>query len=142
MADPKRKYYETADFKALQKKWYGKLEDDGFQDAEREDGALQNWSTQFSRGNLEFNQSKEEYFRLAGHFLHDHRFANETERRVWELHTNGMSTGKIAKALPRGVDTDLDPRNTTGGYPTRIKKVQATIRGLAKQMVDECQKKR
>lgn len=143
MDNQKPKFFQTHSFKALKDKWYGRLKEKGFTDIERDEEYLQSPSTRFSRGeNLDYDKSKEEYYRLAGHFLHDHRFVNDTERRVWELHSNGMSADEIAKRMVIGARKDLEPRNTTGGYATNRKKVQATIRRLAKEMIEDATRSR
>ncbi len=138
----KPKFFETHNFKKLKDKWYGKLEKSGFKDIEHDEDFLQNPSTPFGRADTaQYNQSKEEYYRLAGHFLHDHKFTNDTEKRVWELHQSGVGTREIARRLPSGASKDLEPRNTVGGFATNVKKVQSTIRRLAKEMIDQCNKK-
>ncbi len=129
MADQGPKFYQTEAFKALNEKWKGKLEKSGFSDIERDEDSLENWSTQFAR-NIEYNRSKEEYYRLAGHFLHSHAFASQRERRVWDLHANGTSIRKIAKIL--------DPRGRKNPH-TVFKQVQKTIERLAKEMIRLCQ---
>lgn len=40
-----------------------------------------------------------EYYRRAGHFLHEHQFASRFERRAWELHAEGKSYTEIARAM-------------------------------------------
>ncbi len=134
------KFFETQAFKELNAKWREKLENSGFEDIEREDERLHNYSDHLGE-NVEYNQSKEEYYRLAGHFLHDHKFTNDAEKRVWELHSMGWGSRRIARKVPRAIDISLDPRNTTGGYDTRVKKVQATIKRLAIEMIKKCQTK-
>ena len=57
------------DFQKLQAQWYDKLKKTGFEDAEQSNGALKCWSaTKFK--DTSRVKAKEEYFRLAGHFLH------------------------------------------------------------------------
>lgn len=45
------------------------------------------------------NAAKEAYFQLAGEFLHEHTFETERERKIWELHAQGMPVREIAKKL-------------------------------------------
>lgn len=48
----KKRFYETDEFKAEQAKWYGKLEDDGFEDIEMQDPATGAISSRFLKGNI------------------------------------------------------------------------------------------
>lgn len=40
--------------------------------------------------------SKADYYRLAGQFLHSYWFVNDRQRRIWELHSEGVPYRKIA----------------------------------------------
>ncbi len=93
-----------ADFKKLQGVWYRKLAETGFVDLEKGDKfRSQGWMA--GRFQFEYTASptkwntKEEYYRLCGVFLHANVFQGHHQRRVWELHTEGMSDLKIAKRL-------------------------------------------
>ncbi len=104
------KFYETDKFKKLNAKWQEKLKKDGFKEQEeatevtdihgvkKVGDRLKSWSTSFFRGEINSTQyeAKVTYFRLAGQFLHEYRFKNELEKRVWEHHANGLSMSKIA----------------------------------------------
>lgn len=48
----KKRYYQTDDFKELQKDWYAKLEDDGFEDIEMIDPHSGKVSPRFLKGNI------------------------------------------------------------------------------------------
>lgn len=78
--------------KSLTKKWYKKLEDSGFEDIEAADGNLKRWSNKFylRDSTRVLFESKQEYYRMAGHFLHETSFRNERERLIWELHSEGI----------------------------------------------------
>lgn len=39
---------------------------------------------------------KQEYFRLAGHFYYDHEFDSLFEKKIWLMHSNGMSYRDIS----------------------------------------------
>jgi hypothetical protein len=97
--DSKPKFYKTKAFEALNAKWYDKLKKSGFEDAESDEDHLTDWSRTLFLKRPEYDQSKEEYYRLAGQFLHDHTFRTETERKIWELHQDGVSIRKIVKLL-------------------------------------------
>jgi len=91
----------SPEFKALQKKWYKKLEKSGFEDAERPDGNLKWWASRFDRKwyNPTADAAKEAYYRFAGQFLHGHTFEDPMEREIWALHSEGVSMRNIVKTL-------------------------------------------
>lgn len=110
------KYYETEKFKKLNKKWQAKLEKSGFDDQEQlldkssttkqesDRVVLKTWSINFFRDR--FNKTKyeaiETYYRLAGKFLHDHKFVNQTEQTIWMHHSDGLSFRKIDELVTPG----------------------------------------
>lgn len=110
---------DPVQLKKLQAKWYAKLKTEGFEDIEREDGSLTTWaSSAFSQavraGQVEAMKSREEYYRAAGQFLWDYTFDSDLERKIWEMHSTGMSALAISKTLklPRkGKDTILKAIN-------------------------------
>lgn len=93
--------FNTPEFKRLKSEWDQKLKDSGFEDAEQPDERLKLWSSQFFRvrQNPVLDNAKEEYYRLAGHFLHDYPFQSELDRAVWSQHAEGVSTRDIADKL-------------------------------------------
>lgn len=108
--------------KELLKEWDLKLKASGFVDLE---GSLTNTSTAcFSDGRvstarrLEYYQDSEEYFRVAGLFLHHYAFSSPRDKWVWRLHSEGLATRAIS--------------SETKVY---IKTVQKIIRDLKKEMV-------
>lgn len=100
---------KTKKFQALQRKWYKKLENTGFEDIEQNESKLKNWTSarlQAGRNNgnsveqtMVFNESKEEYYRLAGFFLYDHKFLSKQDHLVWKLHSEGVPIRDISKVL-------------------------------------------
>lgn len=109
------KYYETAKFKALNKKWKKKLEKSGFEDAEQdinpklcaqsnikehEISKLKAWTTSLFKGRYSEvgYKAKEAYYQLAGQFLHSYDFETKKEQVVWMHHSNGLSYDKIVSA--------------------------------------------
>jgi glutamine synthetase adenylyltransferase len=96
--------YQTKEFKELQAKWAKKLEKDGFEDIETLDGKLKGIShADFFKAhyNQIDAQAKEEYYRQAGYFLYEHKFKNELERKIWELHLEGVGIREIVKVLKK-----------------------------------------
>ena len=122
--------FKTKEFQELQTKWYKKLQQKGFNDIERTDkigkaagrlktDALENVSHSYSAHQFSI---KEEYYRLAGQFLHEHKFKTQVEKKIWELHSEGVSVRNIIKKLRhRGVTAYKDL-------------VHGTIKRLAKEM--------
>lgn len=88
---------------ALAEKWNDKLEASGLENIEQEDGNLKLWSSHFfkSRFNATIFSAKEEYYRVAGHFLHDYPFKNRVSREVWKLHSEGMGMKNILPSIKK-----------------------------------------
>lgn len=106
------KFYETRSFKKLNDEWSRKLEQSGFEDIEQPtnfksglpDGNLKQWASSFfianfRDGDVDKFKAKEEYYRLAGQFLHEYKFSNEYEKNVWEMHGEGLSIETIVNTL-------------------------------------------
>lgn len=92
------------ELKKLQDKWYKKLAKAGFEDIEDINSPnefLKEWHGSWfrSRGHASRFTAKESYFYQAGHFLTNHEFKNEQEKKVWKLHSEGLSLREIAKAM-------------------------------------------
>lgn len=65
------------------------------------------------------------YFEAARGFLHRHRFASAVQKRIWELHTEGLSVKRIESYLRRE------------GVRGRVKhEVQTHIAALRKRMLN------
>ena len=87
-------------FKELQKKWYKKLKDAGFHDVEQESWYMDRLAPSKSYENaVERFNSREEYYRLAGQFLHSYKFESNLDKLVWTYHSDGLSVREIAKQL-------------------------------------------
>jgi hypothetical protein len=120
-------------FKALQKAWYKKLRDEGFDDIEQDEENLKVWHSHFFANRLKNRHtqsswaSKEEYFRVAGQFLHDHEFLDPLDKAVWELHANGLPVTKIVDEL----------RSRRPKIKTKKKITPLLIRNIVKMLVKE-----
>jgi hypothetical protein len=104
--------FSSKEFKALQKEWDKKLADSGFQDAEHP-GGDDKWlkvssaniiSHKRAKGDTAEDRAayllhKQEYYRIAGHFLYDYNFTSEIDKLVWELHSDGKTERAIVKVL-------------------------------------------
>ncbi len=103
---------KAQDLKALQKIWYQKLKESGFDDIEDTSSKreyLKNWeSTYFYRryDPMSF-EMKQEYYRQANLFLNEYKFEwirgssiiNWMEKEIWRLHADGSSIRDIELAL-------------------------------------------
>lgn len=121
------KFFETDKAKKLIADWDKKLKNSGFEDIEQRDENLKRWDSYFFKlkvkGNSVLQESKEIYFRLAGQFLYENAFESVEERRIWEMHCNGVSMRGIVSALKKK------------GHKSYKFKVQTTIERLADKML-------
>lgn len=143
--DPK-----SPEFKALQDKWYAKLKDEGFNDAEQDETRLKQWHslyfithhTNFTRSNAGTEggsekkldatrfRAQEEYYQLAGAFLHTHLFNCKKDRDIWEFHSNGVQVPAIYDTLKQN------------RVKVSLAYIRTLIKTLARVMVEECQTRR
>lgn len=88
--------------KALIDKWYAKLEKSGFKDIEESEDRMEVWAStnfqRFRKRRTEF-EGIQDYYVLAGRFLHDYKFESKKDRAIWELHAEGLGYREIAKQL-------------------------------------------
>jgi DNA-directed RNA polymerase specialized sigma24 family protein len=103
-------------FRTLQQRWYKRLARSGFRDIEftrnqqrrRRRGSPFLQKTPASSGLRQRQLYAEEYFRLAGWFLHDHDWSQEPAKAkmIWTLHaTQDMFYPQIAKKVGLGRGT-------------------------------------
>lgn len=93
---------QDKDFKKLKETWYKKLEKSGFEDLENDDGQLLNHVSSIPtrvRFNIDEFKAKEDYYRLAGQFLHDYTGFTSQTKKIWEMHQSGVSIRNIAKKI-------------------------------------------
>lgn len=128
---------DSKEFLALQDKWYKKLEKQGFDEIEQPNGMLKAWhSYTFMRQDDESvhaGPARQEYYRLAGQFLHDHDFDNAIEKKAWELHCDGLSIEDIAESIGR-----TPRKNKTFKKTVNKRNVHETLQRLAKEMLGKC----
>lgn len=89
--------FKSKEFRNLQKDWYKKLANTGFEDIEdtsSQNEFLKSWSS-------EINETGQEYYYMAEHFLSEYSFQDDDEKLIWEMHTNGKSERDIAIAFKR-----------------------------------------
>jgi len=95
--------FKSAKFKKLQNEWYDKLEKSGFEDIEERNShheMLKRWhSFDFPKKDQEKVEQQRQYFLDAAWFLTHFKGFKRFERRVWTLHTDGLSLREIAARL-------------------------------------------
>lgn len=90
-------------FEETKRLWYKKLKDSGFKDIEyndvNENGPLMKSGPQSVKNtkNEILRDAVESYYRMCYHFLNWYDFENDTEKVIWEYHTEGLSVRKIVK---------------------------------------------
>jgi hypothetical protein len=91
--------------------WDQRLKDSGFNDIEdRRTGSLKTWAGNIqleSKGkdkhynygysSLVWKESQAEYYRIASQCVHEAKFKTEMHKRIWELHSEGLTISEIAQ---------------------------------------------
>lgn len=118
--------------KKLQTSWYKKLENEGFEDIEQDEDNLKLWSIEFfrTRYNKSLYEAKEEYYRLAGSFLYEYSFKDATDKFIWKLHAQAISTRDIEEKL-----------KATPHKHIKKDAINDIVRKLAKEMIKKCSPK-
>lgn len=115
------------DIKQLKAHWYQKLKEEGFKDAETPNGYLKDHPVERLKRDYtpeKFNE-KQNYFRLAAQFYHDHTFDSFHEQKVWQLHAEGLSLREMATQL-RTKENHINK----DGLQKIVSKFSRIIRGL------------
>ena len=89
--------------KKLLAKWNKKLRESGFVDVERPDGLFVDYHREAllkKRPNVVV-QATREYYDIAAAFTYEHTWQSVLDRRIWELHVQGLSALKIGKLVRR-----------------------------------------
>jgi hypothetical protein len=98
-----KKFYQSKEFKELEKKWEEKLEHEGLPDIEKTLGqnrALKQHSSNVYRQMEETRrEAKELYFRQLGMAIHQARFDTEIDRIVMNLKAEGATIVEICRFL-------------------------------------------
>lgn len=115
---------KSKEFLKLQSQWYKKLGKSGFYDIEQDEVYFKESPNVFrNKPEIEWIESKIEYYRAAGKFLYDYNFETDTDRYIWEQHANGVAIRTIVDMLKER------------GVKSNITKVFKLIRTLAKVMI-------
>lgn len=98
-----------ADYKAIQKEWYGKLKQSGFEDIESFDASGEPFDVMKkdpfldAKNNPEKYQQTFDYFNYARQFYNHYDFSTEFDSKlkklVWKHHKEGASNLRIFKRL-------------------------------------------
>ena len=101
----KQRHHEDPDLKAAQDEWYGRLKREGFkdiEDASHPSRKLIDWhKDRFSEVSEVQRLAAEYYYDKAKDLMHTYKFKNETHRKIWELHCDGVSNRKIEPLIER-----------------------------------------
>lgn len=113
------------DLKALQKKWYKKLKDKGFNDIEyplnpRQE--LKEYHDSFfkKRYSPEMFVQKQRYYELASQLVYTLKFNSERDKKIWAMHAVGTDYATIAKKHKVSYNT---VERTIRKYETFIKRL-------------------
>jgi|ERR1700677_914761 len=101
------KAQQLKNLKKLQAIWAKKLKDSGFKDIENKDGRLEResampvvYQTNFGHeGAIVKFEATREYYALAGQFYHDYKFSSDIEKKIWFLHSQGVTARNIVKLV-------------------------------------------
>ena len=107
MPAKKKTVYDSPEFLALRKEWYGKLKDSGYRDIEFidwEDGSSGNLLNGFGLMDAyrQWSPDKQRYYELATHhgrYVRRRYHAESFEYQVWKRHANGKSARTIAEEI-------------------------------------------
>lgn len=96
-------FWKTQSFKALQKEWYQRLKDDGFQDAEEVvDGksVLKQIASHVYRNHGLFEiENKEAYYQFISQKVQETVFAKSVDRIIMSRHAEGRLRKHIVEEL-------------------------------------------
>jgi hypothetical protein len=97
--------FRREEFKQLEREWYQKLKDVGFHDIEDTQGEsrfLKSWhSTKCQEMKPVIIEQIKIYYKEGVQLLDDYPFDNPVHRRIWKLHTRGLSIRQIARKVKR-----------------------------------------
>ena len=105
----KLKVTNRQDYATQKAIWYKKLESSGFEDAERDEYRLKQYSAKFNQAAVRNSlEAKTEYYSMARRFMYDFKFESYLDKIVWEYHTNGISYRNIVRLL-KNVKVSITP---------------------------------
>lgn len=124
----------TKPSKELQAEWDKKLKESGFEDIENGLGHLKLWSRSFGVHHPDSArvEAAQEYYSMAGKFLHDYEFTSEMQKTIWEYHANGLSIRDIVKVL--GKAKIINPSTGTPYSRMRVFRIVRSLEDSMKRM--------
>lgn len=90
------KFYETVEFKKINRKWKKKLKASGFKDIESNEFTLQHFSYEIA---YKHNTFTLDYYSKCDSFLLTHTFPNQIDKLIWQMHADGKSVRQIEAYL-------------------------------------------
>lgn len=115
--------------KKLAVDWDKKLKASGLDNIEQLDGNLKSWASHYFKSKFKtsddviFQEAKIEYYRRARQFLHEYLFTDIRTKRIWELHSEGISFRDIIVELKKE------------GYNAYRDLVQEVVKSLSSAML-------
>lgn len=97
-------YWKSDNFKALQKEWYERLEESGFEDAEVMVGSnmtLRQSAThpyRHCKGELD-REMKAAYYNFIAQQIHEEQFEDEVDQLILTWHADGAEVNTICQKL-------------------------------------------
>ncbi len=132
--------YKTEEFLKLQREWYGKLKDDGFDDIERGDGTLTDHDPFFpemqahrkEQRRLRGQEDDVEFFRLMEQWINVYRWYTRRERWFWSELMNGRTVADIHRTHPA-----VDPKQSYDGFKSVMRRAKAYMMQDIRERIPE-----
>lgn len=93
------------EYKAIQKEWYSKLKQSGFEDIESFDSKgvpndLMKTDVRIDYSkDPSINQARQDYYRFASQFVYDNVWESVFDKTVWDLHSEGKTEREILESF-------------------------------------------
>jgi nucleoside-specific outer membrane channel protein Tsx len=118
----------SKEFLKLQAQWYKKAAKSEYLDIEQDEDNLKIWDGHRIKAKYtpETFQAKQEYYIMAGQFLYNHEFKSTLDRKIWEMHAEGLTAPEIVVKLKR--------------YKIKLHTIHAITKNLSNEMLS-CLKK-
>jgi hypothetical protein len=113
-----KKYYETNEFKKINKEWEKKLKESGFSDIEKPDVRFSN---KIRKEEIELCEKTENHFDMCRDYLNSGKIKNQLDFEIFSLYCEGHST--------RTIESRLNKVLTHMAISTRINKILEDVYG-------------
>jgi hypothetical protein len=87
-----KKYYETNEFKKINREWEQKLKESGFSDIEKPDVRFSN---KIRKEEIELCEKQENHFDMCREYLNSGKIKSIRNRSIFELYCEGFSIREI-----------------------------------------------